>query len=374
MASVNRHSGNGRTKATAALGAGLAITASLIVAAAGSARTQAAPTNTAEPRISGTAIEGRGLRASRGTWAGSGPITYRYQWFRCDQNAANCAEILNETRTTYRLATGDVGTRTRVRITASNASGTGTATSNATAVVRAAAVSGAPKLTKPPVISGTLAANETLHSTAGEWTGAQPITFAFQWFRCDAQGNNCLTLPDAADDAYGVRDGDIGHALRVRVTARNAEGGTSAFSAPSGVVQPAAGPVGAIKLPNGETSVPVTSVPASGRLLIERVEFSPTVVRSRAQQIAIRIRVKDTRGFAVRDALVFVRSTPVVTSTPDVSGTGTDGWITYTMQPKPNFPIRRGYHVQFFVKAFRTGDPPLAGIAGYRLVQVATRP
>jgi hypothetical protein len=26
--------------------------------------------------------------------------------------------------------------------------------------------------------------------------------------------------------------------------------------------------------------------------------------------------------------------------------------------------------VQFFVKAYRSGDPPLGGIAGYRLVQV----
>jgi hypothetical protein len=26
--------------------------------------------------------------------------------------------------------------------------------------------------------------------------------------------------------------------------------------------------------------------------------------------------------------------------------------------------------VQFFVKAFRQGDPPLAGVAAYRLVQV----
>jgi hypothetical protein len=28
--------------------------------------------------------------------------------------------------------------------------------------------------------------------------------------------------------------------------------------------------------------------------------------------------------------------------------------------------------VQFFVKAYRSGDPALAGVAGYRLVQVRT--
>jgi hypothetical protein len=28
--------------------------------------------------------------------------------------------------------------------------------------------------------------------------------------------------------------------------------------------------------------------------------------------------------------------------------------------------------VQFFVKAYRSGDPPLGGVAAYRLVQVRT--
>jgi hypothetical protein len=34
--------------------------------------------------------------------------------------------------------------------------------------------------------------------------------------------------------------------------------------------------------------------------------------------------------------------------------------------------IRNGYSTQFYVKAFRQGDPVLAGVAGSRLVQVAT--
>ena len=48
-----------------------------------------------------------------------------------------------------------------------------------------------------------------------------------------------------------------------------------------------------------------------------------------------------------------------------------DGWATLTLVPNRNFPQpRSGFNVQFFVKAFRTGDPALGGIAGYRLVQV----
>ena len=50
----------------------------------------------------------------------------------------------------------------------------------------------------------------------------------------------------------------------------------------------------------------------------------------------------------------------------------TDGWVTYQLAPNANFRVRSGYNVQFFVKAYRAGDPALAGVAGYRLVQVRT--
>jgi hypothetical protein len=73
----------------------------------------------------------------------------------------------------------------------------------------------------------------------------------------------------------------------------------------------------------------------------------------------------------IRDALVFIRSTPRVTTGGDRQVTTTDGWVTYQLAPNQNFPKpRSGYNVQFFVKAYRSGDPALAGIAGYRLVQV----
>jgi hypothetical protein len=354
--------------------AGVALTLFLILPAGSSATARTAPSNTKEPRVTGTAIEGRTLTAQRGNWAGSTPITYKYQWLRCDSSATNCVDVANATNTTYLLGNGDVGTRMRIRVTATNAAGSANATSNATSVIRAAAATGGPRNTAPPTISGNAAAEETLHTTTGSWAGAQPITFSLQWLRCDAGGNNCVTLPGATDDAYTLRDGDIGHTLRVRVTARNDAGSASVLTAQTAVVQVAAGPPGATKLPSGEVSIPATSVPTNARLVIDRVDFSPAVVRTRAQQITIRVKVKDTRGFAVRDALVFVRSTPVVTTTPTVSRTGMDGWITYTVQPERDFPIRHGYSVQFFVKAYRQGDPPLAGVAAYRLVQVRTEP
>jgi hypothetical protein len=230
----------------------------------------------------------------------------------------------------------------------------------------------APRNTAPPTISGTPQVDETLRSTTGTWTGTQPIQFTFQWLRCTTSGENCVTLSGFTDDAYAVREGDIDHTLRVRVTARNNDGQAQRLSAPTAVVKAAAGPPGAIKLPNGETSIPVTSVPSSARLVVDRVDFSPNPVRSRETPITVRIKVKDTRNYVVRDALVFLRSTPIVTSTPDEKRTEQDGWVQYTVQPESDFVIRNGYSTQFYVKAFRQGDPVLAGVAGSRLVQVAT--
>lgn len=246
------------------------------------------------------------------------------------------------------------------------------------ALIAAAAVSAraqtAPQNTAPPSIEGTARGGESLRATTGTWTGTQPITFAFRWLRCDASGESCDEISGATDRDYVVVEKDVGRRLRVRVTARNDEGARSALSAPTAAVQRAAPaePSGVITLPSGERSVPVGSVPKDERLIVSQMSFSPSPVTSRETPITVRIRVKDTRGFVVRDALVFIRSTPKVTSGGSRQPTATDGWVTYELLPESDFPIRNGGAVQFFVKAHRAGDPVLAGVAGTRLVQVRT--
>ena len=104
---------------------------------------------------------------------------------------SNCAVIGGASTTSYVVAEADFDRRLRVRVTASNADGQRTVASNATAVVRRADT-GRPANVQPPTLSGTPAQDQTLRVSPGTWNGVQPITFTFQWLRCDGGGNNCV--------------------------------------------------------------------------------------------------------------------------------------------------------------------------------------
>jgi hypothetical protein len=228
----------------------------------------------------------------------------------------------------------------------------------------------APQNTAPPTISGTASVGQTLTATTGTFTGDQPITYTFQWQRCDASGNGCVAIAGATAQTYTLAAADLAHTIRVAVTARNATGTATATSVPTAAVT-TGGPPGQIALPGGGISIPVTSVTLPQRLIIDRVGFSPNPVRSRQTQIRVTVRVRDTRGFFVRGALVFVRSTPLVTSSPGEVQTGQNGTVTVPVRPRASFPIN-GKFVQFFVRARKTGDNLLAGVSTRRLVQVRT--
>jgi hypothetical protein len=166
--------------------------------------------------------------------------------------------------------------------------------------------------------------------------------------------------------------------LRVSVSARNAAGSRSRTSVPTAKVEarPPPGPGGQVTLPSGVVSVPIENVSLPTRLVIDQVRFSPNPVRSRTRPITIRVHVSDTRGFAVRGAQVFVRSTPLLTTTPQ-SATQLDGWVTLRTRPRAPrpglvFPLRRGLNVQFYVQARKAGERVLFGVTGTRLSQVHT--
>jgi hypothetical protein len=334
-----------------------------------------APTNTGEPSISGAPTQGQRLTATSGTWTGAQPISFAYQWVHCPSDGgapdgSNCAVISGATGTSYVLAASDVGWRIRVRVTATNSVGSSTYASNATTAVKANVTVTKPGNTKLPAISGSMVQGTLLTASAGTWSGSAPITYSYQWLRCNSSGGGCASIGGATGTQYRLTSSDVGRKVRVSVTARNSAGSATA-TCPEYAVVTAPGPSGVITLPSGEKSIPVTSVPSTERLVVDRVQFAPSPVRSRTSPFSVQVRVKDTRGYVVRDALVFIRSTPLVTRAGQPRRpTLTDGWAAFQMTPNASFPTARRTAVQFFVKAYRSGDPPLAGVAGYRLVQV----
>ena len=100
-----------RRSVTAALLAvtALAIGAVFGVAGNGNAASKVVPSNQSPPTISGTPETGSTLTASNGTWNGTTPITYTYQWRRCDDTGGSCASISGATDQTYVLKGVDVG-------------------------------------------------------------------------------------------------------------------------------------------------------------------------------------------------------------------------------------------------------------------------
>lgn len=226
----------------------------------------------------------------------------------------------------------------------------------------------APTNTAPPTISDTTPqTGQTLTAGAGTWTGDQPIVFAFRWLRCNAGGQNCVEIPNAVQQSYVVQNADLDRTLRVRVTASNASGSNSADSAATSRVTPGAAP---------GTTIPITAVSLPNRLVVSQVRFDPNPVRSRTAPIRVRVRVLDTRGFVISGAVVFVRSTPLVTRTPGEVTTGNDGWAEVRLVPRFNFNLvfRRGYSLQIFVRARKPGENVLAGVTTRRLVQVGISP
>lgn len=126
-------------------------------------------------------------------------------------------------------------------------------------------VIGPPTSTSPPAISdltshstSDVAPGDTLQATSGSWTSS-PTSYAYQWQDCDAGGASCTAIAGATGPAYVPVAADLGHTIRVQVTATNSLGSGSATSAQTAVVSPAPTPPalspGALSAGTGLTAV-----------------------------------------------------------------------------------------------------------------------
>ena len=194
------------------------------------------PRNVAYPTITLTAgdsgpVVGHVLSANVGTWDGSFPITYKYQWKRCEASDpvnGSCVNIALATSSFYTPTAADAGSRLRVEVTATNSQGTAAQNSEVSAV----AVAIAPKVSATPEILGDNIVDQTLTLTAGTWDGSTPLAFTYSWRRCNPVGDleSCVQIPAATTASYSPTVADIGFSIRAWITGANIAGSDVAIT------------------------------------------------------------------------------------------------------------------------------------------------
>ncbi len=161
---------------------------------------------------------GTSVSATSGTWTGTSPITYTYQWQYCDYlTPPQCADIPLATSSFYAPSGDYIGKRLQVIVTATNVYGTGKATSSFSYPVTGEQ----PRNTVSPRITGTIEVSSTLTADIGTWTGSTPLHNTYQWQRCGAHGSNCVDIPGATGTSYLLQPADYGSTIVFKVIATN---------------------------------------------------------------------------------------------------------------------------------------------------------
>jgi hypothetical protein len=223
-----------------------------------------------------------------------------------------------------------------------------------------AASTAVPKNTKAPAISGTAVVGDTLVATRGTWSGS-PTSFHFAWSRCDATGAACVAIGAATAKIYTVTSGDVGHTLRVTVTAKNANGSASAASAATALV-PTSG------CPSASGTVPVAALAPPERLQIASASMAPSLTRS-TNTIHIHVVIQACGSRPVQGATVFATAIPYNQFAAVQGTTAADGSVTLTEGRRSGFPASQHQRLlAVFIRAAKPGDPVLGGVSSRRVV------
>ncbi len=232
-----------------------------------------------------------------------------------------------------------------------------------------AATAVAPSNTAPPTVSGTAQEGKTLTAAKGTWTGSDPITYTYQWRRCDPDGGSCASIGGATEATYVVKKPDVGNTLRIVVTGKNADGTRSATSVPTAVVKegaPAPAATGCVK--TGGT-VPALGITPPARLTIDQMQVSPSAITYGTRTVTARFHVSGCGG-SVEGALVYSTAVPYGQfSIPNEQATGSDGWATLQFTALAGYPVSgRQQLLVMFVRARKGGEPTIGGVSTRRLV------
>ena len=228
----------------------------------------------------------------------------------------------------------------------------------------------APVNTSPPTISGTPQEDKTLNANRGQWSN-NPTSYSYNWLRCDKNGGSCANISGATSREYKLTSADVGNTIRFRTRATNASGSTNATSVPTAVITKAAAPPPSNGCPATGNPDQVSQMSLPARLIIDQFQAQPSPVISGTQSFVFRVHVTSTCGGPVQGAIVYATPTPFNQFDETQSNSGSDGWASLTFSRQANFPVNGKQQIlAMFVRASKPGESTLAGITGFRLVNV----
>lgn len=103
----------------------------------------------------------------------------------------------------------------------------------------AALLAAGPTATGRPAVTGTLQQGARLTATTGTWAGSATLSYAYQWYRCDAGGAHCSSIHGSTRATYTLVAKDVGTTIGLTVRATDTTGTTAAYASLAGIVAPA---------------------------------------------------------------------------------------------------------------------------------------
>lgn len=183
----------------------------VLLPVAAPAQEESAPlSNLTAPVVTGEATYAEVLSATDGEWTTAEPgepLTFTYRWLRDGE------PVRGERAATYELDLDDLRARLQVEVSATDSDGdTATAVSEPTERVDRAEL----VLRGDPKVRGTQRFTHVLTATPGRWRvrSDQPTEFRYRWLR---DGD---PVAGARESTYRIQPGDVGHHLRVEVSAK----------------------------------------------------------------------------------------------------------------------------------------------------------
>jgi hypothetical protein len=214
----------------------------------------------------------------------------------------------------------------------------------------------APANSTAPAILGPSQATvgAALSSQPGAWSapgGAGPIAYTYQWEDCEAQGDSCAAIPGAQSATYSPAPSDVGHTLRLIVSASDNDGQASATSSATAAVPSAQGSLGALPGPGSGGVAASASGTSNGSGASEDAQLllgePRTITRSFAHRsLRVTGRLLNAQGEPIAGATLDVSQQITGATTPRLiraTTTSTDGTFTVGVPAGPSRLIELTY-------------------------------